>query len=216
VGGPVVRCYVGDNEQRWFMWYSGRGAGSPDLDALLPASGSVGAPPRNDTVLLQICCRVCLLFVVAAEVRCAAAQRVAAGSPHGLPWSALYVSLLFTSRSYAVFCFAASAENIPRTQIQPDCTSQRHLSTCGRYARRGDLLGRRGVAQRLRGRRRQAGRQRRSGPGARPQRGQLVVARHLPLQRLGRPGPIASARSCAPHTLCPASQVWSRLPDTGH
>ena len=43
VGGPVVRCYVGDNEQRWFMWYSGRGAGSPDLDALLPASGSVGA-----------------------------------------------------------------------------------------------------------------------------------------------------------------------------
>lgn len=44
VGSPVVRCYVGDNEQRWFMWHSGRGAGSPDLDALLPASGSVGAP----------------------------------------------------------------------------------------------------------------------------------------------------------------------------
>ena len=44
MGGPVVRCYMGDNEQRWFMWYSGRGAGSPDMDALLHASGSVGAP----------------------------------------------------------------------------------------------------------------------------------------------------------------------------
>jgi len=39
-----VRCYVGDNEERWFMWYSGRSAGCPGLDATTPAAGSIGAP----------------------------------------------------------------------------------------------------------------------------------------------------------------------------
>lgn len=40
-----VRCYVGDDEQRWYMWYSGRRADSPaagGVDALAPSSGSVG------------------------------------------------------------------------------------------------------------------------------------------------------------------------------
>ncbi len=54
MGSPVVRCYVGDNEQRWFMWYSGRGAGSPDLDALLHASGSVGATLKLGSTCLFI------------------------------------------------------------------------------------------------------------------------------------------------------------------
>jgi hypothetical protein len=38
-----VRCFVGDNEQRWFMWYSGRTEGGHELDALTPASGKIGA-----------------------------------------------------------------------------------------------------------------------------------------------------------------------------
>ena len=37
-----VRCFMGDNEERWFMWYSGRGSGDPSLDAIAPAAGSIG------------------------------------------------------------------------------------------------------------------------------------------------------------------------------
>ena len=37
-----VRCYVGDNEERWFMWYNGRSAACPSLDAVMPAAGSIG------------------------------------------------------------------------------------------------------------------------------------------------------------------------------
>lgn len=43
VGHPVVRYYLGDNEQRWYMWYTGRSRDCPDLDALFPSSGSIGA-----------------------------------------------------------------------------------------------------------------------------------------------------------------------------
>ena len=42
VGNPIVRCYIGDDEQRWLMWYSGRSAQSPNMDAVLPGSGSAG------------------------------------------------------------------------------------------------------------------------------------------------------------------------------
>ena len=42
VGHPVVRYYLGDNEQRWFMWYTGRSTACQDLDALFPSSGSIG------------------------------------------------------------------------------------------------------------------------------------------------------------------------------
>lgn len=38
-----MRCFVGDNEDRWFMWYSGRGAGDAGMDAVAPAAGSIGA-----------------------------------------------------------------------------------------------------------------------------------------------------------------------------
>ena len=37
-----VRCFVGDNEDRWFMWYSGRGRGDAGMDAIAPAAGSIG------------------------------------------------------------------------------------------------------------------------------------------------------------------------------
>ncbi|GLC40941.1 hypothetical protein PLESTB_000964300 [Pleodorina starrii] len=53
VGSPVVRCYVGDDEQRWFMWYSGRRADSPaagGVDALAPSSGSIGVAVSRDGI----------------------------------------------------------------------------------------------------------------------------------------------------------------------
>lgn len=37
-----VRCYVGDNEQRWMMWYSGHDRQATPLDSLYPAAGSIG------------------------------------------------------------------------------------------------------------------------------------------------------------------------------
>ncbi|EFJ53217.1 hypothetical protein VOLCADRAFT_86273 [Volvox carteri f. nagariensis] len=53
VGSPVVRCYVGDNEQRWFMWYSGRRSDSPaaaGVDVLAPSSGSIGVAVSRDGI----------------------------------------------------------------------------------------------------------------------------------------------------------------------
>ncbi|KAK9805256.1 hypothetical protein WJX72_009116 [[Myrmecia] bisecta] len=50
VGSPVVRCYLGDNEQRWYMWYSGRGREAPSLDPVAPASGSAGVAISSDGV----------------------------------------------------------------------------------------------------------------------------------------------------------------------
>jgi hypothetical protein len=43
VGQAVVRYYLGDDEQRWFMWYTGRSPACQDMDAVFPSSGSVGA-----------------------------------------------------------------------------------------------------------------------------------------------------------------------------
>lgn len=43
---PQVRCYMGDNEQRWYMWYSGAAAPLPGLQAVAPAAGSVGVLTR--------------------------------------------------------------------------------------------------------------------------------------------------------------------------
>ncbi|KAG2439414.1 hypothetical protein HXX76_004771 [Chlamydomonas incerta] len=56
VGSPVVRCYVGDDEQRWYMWYSGRREDSPaagGVDALAPSSGSVGVAISRDGITWQ-------------------------------------------------------------------------------------------------------------------------------------------------------------------
>lgn len=39
-----VRCYFGDNEQRWFMWFSGNNTGGRAIDAVSPSSGSTGVP----------------------------------------------------------------------------------------------------------------------------------------------------------------------------
>lgn len=38
-----VRCYMGDNEQRWYMWYSGSSKPLPGLAGVAPAAGSIGA-----------------------------------------------------------------------------------------------------------------------------------------------------------------------------
>ncbi|GMH36376.1 hypothetical protein BSKO_04244 [Bryopsis sp. KO-2023] len=49
VGSPVVSCFVGDNEQRWFMWYSGWKETKP-IHSVLPSSGSVGVACSSDGV----------------------------------------------------------------------------------------------------------------------------------------------------------------------
>lgn len=38
-----VRWYKGDNEQRWYMWYSGRTTASDSMDCIHPAAGAIGA-----------------------------------------------------------------------------------------------------------------------------------------------------------------------------
>jgi len=47
VGFPVVRCFLGDNEQRWMMWYSGR-AGGPHAPSL--SSGCIGIATSTDGI----------------------------------------------------------------------------------------------------------------------------------------------------------------------
>jgi len=55
-----VRCYVGDNEQRWYLWYSARSAGPPAegritpppaADAVSPGAGAVGLARSADGVV---------------------------------------------------------------------------------------------------------------------------------------------------------------------
>ena len=43
VGHAVVRYFLGDDEQRWFMWYTGRSEACRDMDDIFPSSGSIGA-----------------------------------------------------------------------------------------------------------------------------------------------------------------------------
>lgn len=50
LGHPVVRYYLGDDEQRWFMWYSGRSASCQDVDDVFPSSGSVGLAVSSDGI----------------------------------------------------------------------------------------------------------------------------------------------------------------------
>lgn len=50
VGHAVVRYYLGDDEQRWFMWYTGRSQGCQDMDDVFPSSGSIGVAVSTDGV----------------------------------------------------------------------------------------------------------------------------------------------------------------------
>ncbi len=42
IGSPVVQCFIGDDEQRWFMWYNGRQEASDVVDVYCPSAGRVG------------------------------------------------------------------------------------------------------------------------------------------------------------------------------
>lgn len=50
VGHPVVRYYLGDNEQRWFLWFTGRSSTCHDIDDIFPSSGSIGVAVSSDGV----------------------------------------------------------------------------------------------------------------------------------------------------------------------
>jgi len=54
VANPVVRVYQGDDEQRWYMWYTGCGPRSK-TDAALPAAGSIGARSPVPFPILDLC-----------------------------------------------------------------------------------------------------------------------------------------------------------------
>ncbi|KAI3438045.1 hypothetical protein D9Q98_000488 [Chlorella vulgaris] len=53
VGHAVVRYFLGDDEQRWFMWYTGRSTACPDLDGVFPSSGSIGLAVSSDGINWQ-------------------------------------------------------------------------------------------------------------------------------------------------------------------
>lgn len=53
VAHPVVRFFGDGDACRWFMWYSGRSASCPDLDAVHASSGSVGVAVSPDGVHWQ-------------------------------------------------------------------------------------------------------------------------------------------------------------------
>jgi hypothetical protein len=42
---------VGDNEDRWFMWYSGHHENMPTHTTVLPAAGSIGTPTEPSAKL---------------------------------------------------------------------------------------------------------------------------------------------------------------------
>ena len=49
VGHPIVRYYLGDDEQRWFMWYTGKSTTCHDsIDGIFPSSGSIGVAVSSD------------------------------------------------------------------------------------------------------------------------------------------------------------------------
>ncbi|KAK3281916.1 hypothetical protein CYMTET_10322 [Cymbomonas tetramitiformis] len=48
LGGPTVRCYLGDNEDRWYMWYHGRRSGGTHPEEL--SSGNIGVATSTDGV----------------------------------------------------------------------------------------------------------------------------------------------------------------------
>eukprot|EP00892_Ulva_mutabilis_P004235 jgi/Ulvmu1/2183/UM013_0028.1 len=50
IHNPVVRVYQGDNEQRWFMWYTGRASAAASNDSLFPAAGKIGVAVSSDGV----------------------------------------------------------------------------------------------------------------------------------------------------------------------
>ena len=48
VGHPVVRYYLGDDEQRWFMWYTGKSTSCHNIDSIFPSAGSIGLAVSSD------------------------------------------------------------------------------------------------------------------------------------------------------------------------
>ena len=47
IGHAVVRYFLGDDEQRWFMWYTGRSEACQSMDDIFPSSGSIGGWRRR-------------------------------------------------------------------------------------------------------------------------------------------------------------------------
>lgn len=50
VANPTVRCYIGDNEERWYMWYTGRRHLSTPIDSLSPSAGNIGLAVSKDGI----------------------------------------------------------------------------------------------------------------------------------------------------------------------
>lgn len=50
IGHAVVRYFLGDDEQRWFMWYTGRSEACQSMDDIFPSSGSIGVAVSSDGI----------------------------------------------------------------------------------------------------------------------------------------------------------------------
>jgi len=60
---------MGDNEQRWYLWYSGSSAPMEGLAGVAAAAGSVGKPPDNT------CCCLIEAGPIYADTQMSAASR---------------------------------------------------------------------------------------------------------------------------------------------
>lgn len=105
--GLQVRCYLGDNEQRWFMWYSGNNTAGRPIDAVTPSSGSTGDH--------RVTCEQSLSEYLTSEVP-AACQRLHAchTAPHLLPKIVLQHALLCV-RPYRTLEIARSSQPLAYT-----------------------------------------------------------------------------------------------------
>jgi hypothetical protein len=72
VGHAVVRYFLGDDEQRWFMWYTGRSTACPDLDGVFPSSGSIGTIEKagRSSRCWQLSRRLLPLHLLLREPQC--------------------------------------------------------------------------------------------------------------------------------------------------
>lgn len=108
-----VRCYVGDNEQRWYMWYSGRGASSHAVDLAAASSGSIGAHVAADmhTCLhahMHARLHACGAKHSANQARCVGPKREVARRPHHGLVKGEYVCVL----QQVLDCYGQSAQGL--------------------------------------------------------------------------------------------------------
>ena len=140
--GLQVRCYLGDNEQRWFMWYSGNNTAGRPIDAVTPSSGSTGdyraklvrVPYiRSASCMPKVACvssrpsltaqnSIAASFVVCASLQDARSdQKWPAPCIHYQAWQS------------TLFCSSAAASTCNRAINNDTCSCELCCSACTTY-----------------------------------------------------------------------------------